>query len=296
MTAYGSLADRYFRRASVKMWLVTICIFAIGIALFATYHRLEEPFDELARDIGMAFAIAAIVTGIYEAYARSRAATETFEDILAKIMGDIVDSSIWAEMREQILEKTAVRRATAIQLKVMPLDPPESGRMKLWVGMQYRVSSLRSHDQEVPLLHFLDWYMADPKHKLPRFIRIVVDGDVEPLRPGQHRFEKRVLVSRRGNGDVPVLIEREELIYIPGAYNLIVSDLTELESVALWEAPPAICVHLNCMFDECDLDLEKAFTPGRYILPGQSLEFRFTRRGAPVAAMSDTPGRSELVG
>jgi hypothetical protein len=263
------------------MWFTNAAAFVVGLLGFAGAHLAQKPWDEVSRDIGMAFVIAAIVTTTYEGYARQRAAAETMEDLLDKIVGDIVEKRTWEEMRQQILEKTAVRRSTIIRMKMRrDQNLPESQRV-LWVNTDYRLANLRSHTQEEPVLHFLDGYMRIDDAELPRFVRITIDGDVEDLTKVGDRFEKKVTLPARGDADVPVSIEREEVVYVPGAYTLIMSELTELESITMWDIPEDVEVEVNCIFDEKFLNSGTAFRPNRVLLPGQCVEVRFRKITSP---------------
>lgn len=273
--AHRRLVRRYMLRASVRMWLLNIVILTAGIGLLLWTHGTREAqLNEIRRDLGIALIIAAIATLTYEAYARERFAVETLEDMLGKVIGDIVDPQTWTEMRQQILEKTAVRRATTVRVKIKPLPDDDRHRAILWTLMEYRLTGLRSHNEEVHVFHWLDKYMKEPAIGLPRFIRIEINGVKQHVAHGATKFEFDVPVGIRGSRGVPIVVEREELVYLPGAYTLIMSELTELESVSVWEADD-IEVEVNCLLKEARVHPDAAFTPQRTLLPGQCVEFRF---------------------
>jgi hypothetical protein len=275
------------------MWFTNAAAFVVGLLGFAGAHLAQKPWDEVSRDIGMAFVIAAIITTTYEGYARQRAAAETMEDLLDKIVGDIVEKRTWEEMRQQILEKTALRRSTVICMKMRRDSKLPDDQRVLWVRTDYRLASLRSHIQKEPVLHFLDGYMRTEGAELPRFIRVTIDGDVEDLTGVGDRFSKNVSLPARGDADVPVSIEREELVYVPGAYSIIMSELTELESITMWDIPEDVEVQVNCLhstaraaaaadvFEEPFLNSGTAFRPNRVLLPGQCVEIRFRKITSP---------------
>src|SRR5687767_6136827 len=127
------LAETLLTPLRSKMWIRNAVTFGIGVLGFAVHTLFPSPYDHLVRDIGMAFMVAAIVTFVYERYAREAAATETAEDIVSKVIGDIVDAGVWREMRGQILDKVAVRRATSVQLKLGPAVGLDDPRHVLWV-------------------------------------------------------------------------------------------------------------------------------------------------------------------
>jgi hypothetical protein len=185
------LAEKIVSGLRVQLSIRTAVTLLIGLGLFGVYGGFSEPWDHFVRDVGMAFLIAAIVTEIYERYAREAAAAESAEQIVSKLISDIVDPGVWRELREQILEKVAIRQSTTVQLKLGPAISPNDNRHRLWVNLTYRLTSLRSRVKDVKVVHFLDAYMRDSSLGLPRFIRIVMDGRVESLAASQDRFEKR---------------------------------------------------------------------------------------------------------
>ena len=272
------IAEKALPGLRFRLSIRTTITALIGIILFFIYELLPEPLNHLVRDIGMAFLIAAIVTEIYERYAREAAASESAEEIVGKLVSDILDRGVWRELREQIVEKVAVRKATRVELRLFSQGAGGGNRLRLWVKITYRLSSLRSRTKDVDIVHFLDSYMRDDALGLPRFISFVVGGNHEQLSHSQTRIKKVVTLGPRGSPDIPVEVEREELVYIPGAYSLLTGDLTELKSVTLSEEPIDTRVTLNfSMFDERNLQVNQPYESGRYLLPGQALEFRFTR-------------------
>src|SRR5437868_1385177 len=91
-----------------RIW--TFVVFVAGIGLIAFQSSMPaEVLKEVSRDLGIAFVTAGAVTLIYERYARERAAAESVDDVLAKIIGDVVDERLWRELRDQILSKDAIR-------------------------------------------------------------------------------------------------------------------------------------------------------------------------------------------
>ena len=268
------------RKAARQMWLTNAAAFVVAVFGFIGSRLAEEPWNEISRDIGMAFGIAAIVTITYEGYARQRAAAETMEDLLGKIVDDIVETRTWEEMRQQILEKTAVRRSMTMQMSLRNDATLPTGQRVLFVDSGYRLASLRSHVQEVTVLHFLDSYMRKKASPMPRFTQIMIDGDAVDLSTVGDRFETKVTLPARGSADVPVSIQREEIVHIPGAYTVIMSELTELESITMVDLPKDVEVQANCIFDEPFLKPGIAMHPGRVLLPGQCVEIRFRIREA----------------
>lgn len=266
------LSEKYMLRASVRMRALNVGILVAGLVMLSGQSLLRNPFAEIVRDAGIALLIAAIVTMTYEAYARERFAVETLEELLGKLIGDIVERRTWDEIRQQILEKTAIRRETAVHLKLGKGD--ERGRFVLWTLMEYRLCGLRSRREEVPVVHWLDQYMKDDSTPYPRFIHIEVDGVSKAL--PTDRYHESVQVGPREAPGKQIVIEREELVHVPGAYTLVMSELTELETIDLWsQLPPGIKVQVSCHMKDEDLHPDVAVMPRRVLLPGQCVEIRF---------------------
>lgn len=258
------------------MWVLNAVLFGLGLILLWRYHLLISPFAEIARDFGLALLIATVSATTYEIYARERLRVETLEDLLGKLIGDIVESQTWNEIREQILEKKAIRRNTQVHLKLRRLDGDPFGRFVLWILMEYRLVGLRSRKENVDVSHWLDEYMREPGSSWPRFIRVEIAGIRKRLESGAMRFDESVEVGERGSAGKSVEIEREELVYVPGSYTLVMSDLTELEQIDLWEDPPAdLGLVASCLMRDQELQPDVAVMPGRVLLPGQCIEIRF---------------------
>lgn len=262
----------------LETWKSTILVAAVG-AFFIFLGTSPEWLGKYSAgkwlsEVGIACLIAAIVTYLYERQARERFATDTVEDVLTKVMGDIVNPGIWREMREQILEKVAVREKATVRFRLYRPQGMENGRCVLRVVLEYRLQCLRSDAHEIRVLHFVDAYMADPSLKLPKLTRVEIDGEAQDLKTPLC-FDKTVKVGGRHTPAKLVYVDRDEIVYVPGAYNLLMSELTELESIALDEVPTGIKVTVNHDFQDKLLTTQSAIQLNRYLLPGQSIEVRF---------------------
>lgn len=260
-----------------RIWLSTGFIFVAGLVLLWLGQLIDwHILKEFVRDFGIALIIAAAVTAVYEAYARDRATRETMEQMLERVLGDLVDQSIWRELKDQILDKPAVRRNARLNLW---LSKPEKGPDHILVltsELQYSLQSLRSTPREIKILHFVDEFMDNACSIKPKFNHVYVGGKKQPL-TNDKRFEHKVTLAGRDTPGLEVDVERTELVYLPGAYNFILSELTELKSIVLKQVPDDVEVVVNCLFKEEKLTVESYLCPDKFLLPGQCLEIRFLK-------------------
>lgn len=125
--------DRGLRHRLEKykyLWHVVVALIAGGLLIFvATRVKEHETSHDVLNEFGIAIVIAAIVTLMYETYAREVLASETMTRVVETVMGDLFDTQLWDEMRTQLLRKTAVRRAFSVTARIErdPALPPTPG-------------------------------------------------------------------------------------------------------------------------------------------------------------------------
>jgi hypothetical protein len=269
-----------------KYILQGLAAITLGVALIyaAARFKQHETTHDVLNEFGIAIVIAAVVTLMYETYARKALASESMTKVFEVIMKDVFDNRLWTEMREQLLEKAAIRRAFSVRISLEEDSRLGANRAVLWVAVTYRVDALRSKTEKVKIYHYLDHFMRDSNTKFPRFTDISVGSDVIDPRQISDEFERDVFL-KDWPGGVPIIVERREIVYVPGSYNLIMSDLTEVEMI-----------RVESLLDDVDVDIYwtlqkplriKAFNAcriNRMFLPGHAIEFRFNRRTASAAA------------
>ena len=241
--------------------------------IFANHPRTHNVLNEL----GIAIVIASIVTLMYETYAREVLAQETMSRVIETVMGDMFDAQLWEEMRRQLLQKTAVRRECIVRVRMEPNPQLPNGCIILWVSLAYRLHGLRTKTDKLHITHNLDRFMQDKALDLPRFTHIEIGSEVIDPRKlnGQLEFEVPVESSPYGTA---VLIERREIIYTPGAYHLIMSELTFVENVFIEDVAPDISVEINWTIDQKSVTDHQCCAIKRLLMPGHAIELRFSRR------------------
>lgn len=264
-----------------------------GIALIfmATRFKHHDTTHDVLNEFGIAIVIAAIVTLMYETYAREVLTTETMSKVLESVMGDMFDTQLWDELRKQLLDQKAVRRAFSVRVSLERDARLAPNQAIFWMSLSYRVHPLHVKTEEVVVYHYLDRFMRDDAVDLPRFTHISIGSRVIDPRKLKGNIDETVNV-RDWPGGVPVIVERREIVYTPGAYNLLMSDLTSVEIVKVEDVPSDVSIEVNWTLDKPHPVAPFEACPlTRMLLPGHSIEFRFNR-----AATSGVTGGSTSAG
>jgi hypothetical protein len=246
---------------------------------------------DLLRDVGIAFVVAAIVAAIYELHARARFDRETMRGVLGSIYNDIVDGSVWDEIRNQVLDKEVVRKNGEITLGLKENTSLPQGQHILWVEFEYDLCGLRSTPRRVELRHFLDSFMNSSELELPRFDQIVIGDDVHKgaslascINKGV--FKKKLSVDGREGTPIRIVVERHEIVYVPGAYNLIMGELTDGVRIHLQRITPGIQLEVNIKSKISQLEEDGFLHCKKFFLPHQGVEFRFKPSVKTAATLS----------
>jgi hypothetical protein len=196
-------------------------------------------------------------------------------------MNDFIEPVTWREVRDEILDKVAIRRHMVVEMKIKKLPGDLANHYLLWTSFSYSLENLRTHRKSVPVYHALDRYMHEAHPDLPRFTLIQVD-DVRGSIPAEAApFDQKLDVGPRGTPGREIVIQREELISIPGAYFIVMSELTDFARLEVSELPEGLTVQLNCFpgrdvdIDQIDIDHNGGVVDvDRHILPGHCIETR----------------------
>lgn len=259
-------------------------VVCFGIAYYATdSHKLVY---DIARDIGIAFLVALVVTISYEVYARGRYERKKFIGTLQVIMNEIVHPGVWEEVRNQIIERSMIRENSQIKLKLEELAGLKDGQMVLCLEHEYVVRSLRSKPVPVTILHYLDDHIECKENDLPRFERIEIGkknycDDKLKDKIDKGVFSVGLTLKPRDKAAVRVRTRRKEITYVPGSYNLIMGEICDGVIIDLDQIPSGIVAHVHVWpHTEKPIPLEVDKTLDRFrekiLLPGQGCEFRFT--------------------
>lgn len=261
---------------------VAAILVGIGFIYAAARFKAHDTTHDVLNEFGIAIVIAAIVTLLYETYARKALANESITKMFEVVMGDVFDNRLWKEMQEQLLQKPAIRRAFSVRISLE--ESLDDKSVVLWVAIAYRVDALRARTEKVKIYHYLDHFMPvtatkkDPNLTVPRFTDISVGGEVVDPRKISDEFERDVSLKGWPNG-VPIVVERREIVYVPGSYNLIMSDLTEVEIIRVESLLDGVDVEVYWTLQKpLRMKAFEACRINRWLLAGHAIEFRFFRR------------------
>jgi hypothetical protein len=264
-------------------WFLTLFIILSGIIFLLWASKLDKASagHDVLRDVGLSLLIAAVVGATYEVFARSHFIRGTMATMLGRIMDDIVREDIWEEVKDRVIMRSLVRENMDIFLSVssqVPLPNPT----EMWLKFNYDLRGLHTRPKKktVELLHFLDDHIKG--HNLPRFELIQIGGREYPLNTvKQGRFVERIDLNCRTGDPLEVVIERRELTYIPGSYNLTMTETTKSIELYLGDIPEDIDVVVSIRPDKEKVSIKKGehlHFHDVILLPGQSIEFRFINR------------------
>jgi hypothetical protein len=266
---------KYFGHVAAAMVVGLVLIYV------ATRFKAHATTHDVLREFGIAIVIASIVTLMYETYAREVLAQETMAKVVESVMGDMFDAQLWEEMRRQLLQKTVVRREGIVRLSLEPHAKLSNGQTVLWVSLTYRVHELRTKSKTIHIRHSLDTFMTRKDLDLPRFTRIQIGDrvlDPRTLIEGRLDIDSPADSSRYGTN---VLIERREIVHLPGAYHLIMSELTFLEQIFIQDVPDDVAVTVNWTLDPAQaVPANNGCKIKRLLMPGHAIEVRFSKNEA----------------
>jgi hypothetical protein len=288
--------NRYLLRDLVGYVIPVVgTIVCFGIAYYVSdTHKLVY---DIARDIGIAFFVALVVTIIYEVYARGRYERKKFINTLQVIMNEIVHPGVWEEVRNQVIERALIRENSRIKLTLEQQAGLTNGQMVLCLEHEYAIRSLRSKPVAVTILHYLDNHIESKEHDLPKFERIEIgkknySGDKLKEKIEKGVFSVALTLKARDKDKTPVRVRtwRKEITYVPGSYNLIMGEICDGVMIDLDQIPPGIVAHVHVWpHTEKPIPLEVDKTldlfRDKILLPGQGCEFRFT----PENTFADKP-------
>lgn len=210
------------------------------------------------------------------------------------IMKEVVHPHVWAALRDQIIERTAMIENNQITIRLLETDGLPNGQMVLCIDYNYELRSLRSESMPFEVQDYLDDHIACAKNNLPQFELVEIgstyySGSELMQRIKDGVFSATLDLQPGYKGSIPVRTKRREVIYVPGSYNLIMNELCAGVSINVDQIPPGIVASVRGphVSKRVTLGADATFDNFReqILLPGQGFEFRFT----PEAATAATP-------
>lgn len=278
-------------------WIIiaAAAILGFGIVGGVLHHVSDRDsfFYHALRDVGIAFIVAAIVAVTFELHARMRYQIDTIDQVFDTTMGAIWNSEVWEEVRQKVFEKKIIRENYDLHLT---LFPETENRMIMQVRLRYDVRSLLHNKESIEMCSTLDKHICDTitdkNTKIPCFTALRIDDKSFNLldlkqneffqlddKEGRLIFKLEELAPNRDNRPIRLEVVRKEFSYIPGTYNLTMSDITKIACVHMLNLPDNIeaSIFLPAHFEipkvlgnDQPLDFDN-----KILLPGQTIEFHF---------------------
>jgi len=298
------------RRPRTGLWWSLASTFAVGVILLAV-HRLtpapsgwpllSESIQEVTRDLGIAFVVSSVVAILFELYRSLHHQIEAMKDVIDAVMADKLTKAVWFELEDLIEKKAVLRKELRVRLELYRdagLQPYEA---RLQVELEYLVEGIGKR-RPLKISHDLDYQLANRHLRLPRFERITIlriaDGSATAHASEETVLESDQLVEANKSGrfelesaalkpeeTMRIRVVREELVHIPGSYNLYTPEFTKGLRVLIaecpaefitevWVSPQGEGKHLVRIGNE--------WWTEELILPGQGVEVKFLPKSVPV--------------
>lgn len=286
-------------------WTLVI-IFIAGVLLLAlrrfipeiaTWNRFNDSIQDLARDLGIAFVVSAIVARLYDMYLNFHNRIESMKDVIDAIMSEKLTREVWFELEDLIEKKTILRRDLRVRVETHDNDQLELHEAQLQVEIEYVVESIGKKQIDLCVQHDLDYHLARSDQNLPRFDHLTIvrmekrNGIARAIEEKEFREEDLQnfnkagacalkLKALRANEFLRVRVTREEIIHIPGSYNLYTTEFTKGLRVVVAKCPRRTRVELSVRPQGEYKQMSPAgdeWWTDELILPGQGVELKFIR-------------------
>jgi len=274
----------------LKVIGLIVFLFGLVVVLLARLFKEYELLKDLLRDIGIACVVAVVVTVIYEASTRSIERRESMLHGIDVSMAESLGEKGWQDVRQEVLLRHRIRRNVDIEFKLLRKARLSTGKyiiaptgqVILWMKYGYDLYAIAPGAAYEPVQHELDYQMWNEELQIPRFERVTVFRDSgKQVDPYEGDRLKRIndgrsillgpdilkLPAPQLHQPVRIVSERYELVCAPGAYNLVMPDLTVR---ADGSADPTIKVSVTELPPDLDIRLDTYYAPHKFTPAGSS--------------------------
>jgi hypothetical protein len=286
-----SLGDRESRNFLLKIVSIGIVLLGVGVYVPPPFSGFI-PVMHLVEDIGIAFVVAAIVGELFELGARRRFQEAVQSGTIHAVLGDWIGPDIWRDVNNQIFERKALRKNVDIRFKLFEdpkRDLPDNA-MVLWLREEYDLCLKEAGKKDrIEVEHYL--LSHNSYADLPRFTKVEVGGKTFPIESTDDGILKlNVDVEGRDGNPIRVIVEREEVIQLPGMYTLFAYEMSrgirllplllpkDVEA-SVNVLPPISSTILRDTSLKEGVDFSPAELENLLLLPGQAIELWVEKRG-----------------
>lgn len=276
-----------------SIWFLTLglMILAIIMLIVASKKLAKDSLAyDIVKDIAIAFLAAAIVTITYDSVLDFRRVS----DLFSLVIGDDVRPEILDSTKVQIFDREVIRENAELRFRVRHDDKLPKNQAVLDLEIGYDLYGLKPEGFNFTVQQELEnIYMRNEALNLPRFNSVTVGNKLYTNDELKAIVEKGLLTlkdipvkpwprhdsdsSQSENTGIRIVTERSEIIYLPGTYNIVLSQLTKGVKVHI-DSPPDIEHTLKRWFNRGGQDFQPAGKYHNYsgiVLPGQSVSFQF---------------------
>ncbi|MGI4716983.1 MAG: hypothetical protein ACRYGO_02920 [Janthinobacterium lividum] len=286
----GEMAAKILKSFTSKMlwWIIGfLVIFGAALTIKGGQLDMSTTLHHFVRDVGIAILVGAIITAVYEAYARVRFEIMLMNSFLGAVIADWSRQDIWKALKSQIIEKAVVRENFRLAICLQPDQRLLPGQMLLKMQVSYDLRGLRSESMAAKIEHFLDWHFKIKDHNLPCFSRVRIGSKDIPLQSEafnqQGEFSYWVKVPAKDSGSIPVTTSRQEVLYFPGVNCFVLNEITKGLEICLNGIPDDISAfvtvrtHPNLKYRELKLESadDRIKIDDIVLFPGQIIELLF---------------------
>jgi hypothetical protein len=307
--APGSIWESASVAALIGLLILLITITARRHDLSWKEYFRQLRLRDLARDIGIGFLVAAVVSVAYESSTRSVAEKEKGVDIIDNLMSSFLGENVWKEVRGEVVRTPVLRRNHVIKIALLRNGTLPGGqsisfpkcRALLRFESGYDLYRLTPESTPAVIQQTLNYEMWNDELQLPRFewVKIfTLDNFLQQKETRRYEGEAlKKLEDGRGsirlqgkdaidlpepgeNKPIRVVTQRYEIVSTPGQYNLVIPVLTtRLES-----EPHTITIIVEDHPDDIDIVVETFWSGHQFthsdtktwvfdgiMLPGQGL-------------------------
>jgi hypothetical protein len=274
---------------------VMLCFSAGMILLFLSHTGWRKnwfpSFSDLIRDLGMALIVASVIAVILEIYRFAHQRFGAMREMFDLIMSERITPEVWFELKDLIETKVCIRKNVHVRLAISPTVPPLEYFRALSVEYSYEIHSLVQRTTTVMVEHELDYQYRGLIEGLPRFTASSVDSPrAQQQSPaGNRKVSFRVPLAGLGGRPIRVQINRQELVPMPGSYNLYTPEFIKGLTVVVAESVPGVKVEVTVRPQGPGESLRRdgnTWWTDQLILPGQGLEVKFMTAGAVLDEQS----------
>jgi hypothetical protein len=263
---------------------------------------------DLWHDLGIAFLVSSAVASLFEIYRSAKLQMESMRDVINSVMGELVTADVWMEVKDLMEQKRVIRRDVRFRLEFVPAAGLLEHECVLKVEHEYNLYSLRNRKLTLPIEHDLDYQFANESLRLPRWESAIITPEEAKVRPGESidvsnpglRIDVN-LAPRAAEEPVFVRTERQEIVHVPGSYNIYTTEFMKGLHLSVHGCRSGF--HLEVWVrphggGHALPERDHSWSYDQIIFPGQGIEIKFIsdeRSSAPQPPAASTASLLEKI-